>query len=255
MTAPLLTVEDLSVHYDNTTALDHVSFTLNAGDYIAIIGPNGAGKSTLMKSIMGLLQPQNGQIRPSPELGLPGYVPQHQEVAWDFPVTVADVVMMGLTRHIGWFRRPSQAHRQQVMHALERVRMADFAQRQIGELSGGQRQRVFIARALAQNVRLLLLDEPFSGVDAVAQSSLMEVIDAIHEMGIAILLSTHDLGLAFQRFPQIMALNRHVIALGPAKEIAAPAVLRELYGTGIATIADGQGLTLFVDEHGCHGEG
>ena len=251
MPTPLLTVHDLTVLYDDTTALDHVNLTLNAGDYIAIIGPNGAGKSTLMKSIMGLLQPQKGHIDASPDLGLPGYVPQHQEVAWDFPVTVSEVVMMGLTRSIGWLRWPSREHRQTVMNALERVGMADYANRQIGELSGGQRQRVFIARALAQNVRLLLLDEPFSGVDAVAQASLMDVIDAIHAEGIAILLSTHDLSLAFQRFPLVMALNKRIIAFGPGKDVAAPAVLRELYGTGIATIADGQGLTLFVDEHGC----
>jgi ABC-type Mn2+/Zn2+ transport system ATPase subunit len=252
MSTALLTVHDLTVHYDDTTALDNVSFTLNAGDYAAIIGPNGAGKSTLMKSIMGLIQPQHGHFHVAPDLGLPGYVPQHQEVAWDFPVTVTDVVMMGLTRQIGWMRWPSRQHRQQVTEALERVGMAEYSQRQIGELSGGQRQRVFIARALAQNVRLLLLDEPFSGVDAVAQSSLMDVIDAVHTAGIAVLLSTHDLGLAFQRFPLVMALNKKLIAFGPAKEIAAPSILRDLYGTGIATIADGQGLTLFVDEHKCH---
>jgi len=250
-TTTLLTVHDLTVLYEDTIALDNVNFTLNAGDYMAIIGPNGAGKSTLMKSIMGLLQPQKGHIHTAPDMGLPGYVPQHQEVAWDFPVTVAEVVMMGLTRHIGWFRWPSRQNREEVLGALERVGMAAYAQRQIGELSGGQRQRVFIARALAQNVRLLLLDEPFSGVDAVAQASLMDVIDAIHAEGIAVLLSTHDLGLAFQRFPQVMALNKKLIACGPAKEVAAPAVLRELYGSGIATIADGQGLTLFVDEHKC----
>jgi ABC-type Mn2+/Zn2+ transport system ATPase subunit len=250
-TKPLLSVHDLTVTYEDAPALDHVNFSIKAGDYIAIIGPNGAGKSTLMKSIMGLLQPQKGHVYTAPELGLPGYVPQHQEVAWDFPVTVAEVVMMGLTRHIGWFRWPSRQNHLQVMQALERVGMADYAQRQIGELSGGQRQRVFIARALAQNVRLLLLDEPFSGVDAVAQASLMDVIDSIHAAGIAVLLSTHDLGLAFQRFPTIMALNKRLIALGPAKEVTAPAVLRELYGSGIATIVEGQGLTLFVDEHKC----
>jgi ABC-type Mn2+/Zn2+ transport system ATPase subunit len=252
MTQPLLSVNHLTVRYDDYLALDDIHFDVQRGDSIAVIGPNGAGKSTLMKAIMGLIQPQRGaQINFAPDVSTPGYVPQHQEVAWDFPVTVEDVVMMGLTRQIGWLRRPNQTHQKQVDSALERVGMLALAHRQIGELSGGQKQRVFIARALVRDVDILLLDEPFAGVDAAAQSEVMEVIDRVNCEGMTILLSTHDLGLAFQRFKKVMALNHHLVAYGPASEIYTSETLRGLYGGGIAAVQDGERVTMFVDEHGC----
>jgi ABC-type Mn2+/Zn2+ transport system ATPase subunit len=129
--------------------------------------------------------------------------------------------------------------------------MADFAARQIGELSGGQRRRVFIARALAQEAEILILDEPFSGVDAGAQADMMDVLDALHRDGLTILLSTHDLGLAFRRFDRVLALRYHLIAYGPPADVYTPDILAQVYGGKLATLADGQQVTVYVDDHGC----
>ncbi|MDQ7026217.1 MAG: metal ABC transporter ATP-binding protein [Anaerolineae bacterium] len=210
----ILSVQHLSIDYDGTTpALNNVSFEICAGDKVAMIGPNGAGKSTLMKAIMGLIPtPRSSKI--VVDRHRLGYVPQHQTIDWSFPVTVRDVVIMGLTRQIGWLRFPSKKHWQQVDTALERVALSDYGQRQISELSGGQQQRVFIARALGQQAELLLLDEPFAGVDMGAQSDLLQVIDELNQDGLTILLSTHDLTLAFSRFTKVLALNHELVAFG-----------------------------------------
>ena len=250
--APVLAVDGLTVYFNGAPAIDEVSFALNSGDRVAIIGPNGAGKSTLMKTIMGLLQPQAGTVtlRNTDHLHL-GYVPQHEGVDWKFPVTVRDVVMMGMVRQVGWLRRAGRDQWTAVDAALERVGMADLGKRQIGDLSGGQRRRVFIARALAQQANVLLLDEPFSGVDTGTQSSLMDTLEALNRDGLTILLSTHDLALAFSRFPRVLALNRHLIAYGTAAEVYQPDVLSRLYGGQLATWQDGQQVMVFVDNHHC----
>lgn len=248
---PILSVRNLNVQYAGVPALENINFEIQHGDSVAIIGPNGAGKSTLMKALMSLQPVQRGcEIRFAPGISLPGYVPQQQEINSDFPVTVQEVVLMGLVRQIGWLQRASKRHYKQVMDALEQVGMAAFAQRQIGELSGGQQRRVFIARALVQNVSLLLLDEPFAGIDIGAQADLMTVIDHLNAQGITILLSTHDLTLAFQRFSTVMALHRRLIAIGKPSEVARAEVLRELYG-GVLAMTNGQPVMLFVDEHAC----
>ncbi len=251
---PVITAHDLTVIYQDEPALEGVSFSVRAGEKVAIIGPNGAGKSTLIKVIMGLLQPQSGSyhVEGDPQTAL-GYVPQNEGVDWSFPVTVHDVVMMGCLRQIGWLRWPGRQQREVVKTALNRVGMSDFAQRQIGELSGGQRRRVFIARALAQQASILLLDEPFSGVDASAQASLLDVLDRLNDDGLTIVLSTHDLGLAFNHFDQVMALRRHMIAFGSPDLVSQPDVLAQLYGSRITTWRDGQPVTLFVDDHHCNG--
>lgn len=246
----IIQVRDLTVIYDGTLALENVSVDIQAGQRVAVIGPNGAGKSTLMKAIMGLLQPRTGVIRVDDPQRV-GYVPQHEAVNWDFPVTVRDVVMMGQTRHIGWFRQPGRAHWQAVDAALERVGMSELAGRQVGELSGGQRRRVFIARTLAQHADVLILDEPFSGVDASAQAEIMAVLDRLHADGLTIVLCTHDLGLAFRRFDRVLALNRHRIAYGPPEDVYTPEVLSQLYGGRLTTIQDGEQVTVFVDDHHC----
>jgi len=245
-TSPVLEVRDLTVLYDADAGIEHVSFTVQAGESVAVIGPNGAGKSTLMKAIMGLLQPRAGEIRVHRPLG---YVPQYEAVNWDFPVTVRDVVMMGRTRRVGWLRWPGRAHWLAVDAALERVGLADLAERQIGELSGGQRRRAFIARALAQEAEILILDEPFSGVDASAQADMLDVLDDLRRDGMTIMLSTHDLGLAFRRFDRVLAIRYHLIAYGTPAEVYTPDVLAEVYGSRLATL---DGTTLFVDDHGCH---
>jgi ABC-type Mn2+/Zn2+ transport system ATPase subunit len=245
--SPILSVKNLNLSYDGDVALKNISFDVPAGDMLAIIGPNGAGKSTLLKAIMGLLTiPQSSEISVDPKRL--GYVPQHQDVDWSFPVTVKDVVMMGLVKEIGWLRFPQRKHWQAVDEALKRVGMNDFATRQIGELSGGQRQRVFIARALVQQSDILLLDEPFAGVDAGRVNDLMETIRSLNGEGITILLTTHDIALAFQQFKRVMALHNDLIGIGTPQEMYTAEMLRALYGGGVATLdANGQ-VIVFVDE-------
>jgi len=252
-TRPILKVRGLTVIYNGEAALDEVTFSVQDGERIAIIGPNGAGKSTLMKTIMGLLQAQAGTIEVGGEGTYRlGYVPQHEGVDWGFPVSVRDVVMMGRTRHMRWYQWPSKAQQQAVDAALERVGMADFGERQIGELSGGQRRRVFIARALAQEARILLLDEPFSGVDTRAQASMMAVLESLQRDGMTIILSTHDLGLAFSQFEKVLALRKRVIAYGTPSDVYRQDVLAQLYGGQLAAWQDGKQVTLFVDDQHHH---
>lgn len=247
-----LKVGDLCVTYGDNPALENINLEVYSGERVAIIGPNGAGKSTLMQAIMGLLQPQSGGILIGEGSNQRlGYVPQHEAVDWDFPVTVRDVVMMGQVREIGWFRFPGRKHWQAVDSALERVGMLELGERQISELSGGQRRRAFIARALVTQADILLLDEPFSGVDASAQADLMDVLRSLNQDGITILLSTHDLNLAFQHFDKVMALRRQVIAYGTPQEVYRPEVLSQLYGGRLATWDNGRQVMVFVDEHGC----
>jgi ABC-type Mn2+/Zn2+ transport system ATPase subunit len=245
----VLDVRHLTVAYNHEPAIEDVSFSVAARERVAIIGPNGAGKSTLIKAIMGLLQPRAGQIIVNPHRL--GYVAQHEGVNWDFPVTVADVVMMGRTRHIGRRLWPGRDQWQAVDAALERVGLLDLRNRQIGELSGGQRRRVFIARALAQEADTLVLDEPFSGVDASAQAGLLDVLDSLHCGGMTIMLCTHDLGLAFRWFDKVMALNCHLIAYGTPQQVYQPEILSQLYGSKLTTFAADHEQVLFVDDHHC----
>jgi ABC-type Mn2+/Zn2+ transport system ATPase subunit len=249
---PILATHSLTVIYNGQPAIEDISFAVSAGESVAIIGPNGAGKSTLIKAIMGLLQPRSGSISiASGSRDRLGYVPQYEAVNWDFPVTVQDVVMMGCVRQIGWLRWPSRAHWQTVQTALARVELAHLAQRQVGELSGGQRRRVFIARALAQQADVLILDEPFSGVDASAQHAMMDVLDSLQRDGLTIILSTHDLNLAFRRFDKVLALRRRLIAYDTPQAAYTPAVLSQLYGGKLAVLEDGRQVTVFVDDHDC----
>lgn len=242
---------NLTVHYDGDTALEEVSFRIDRGDQVAIIGPNGAGKSTLIKALLGLVRPSSGTF----ELNVPrehiGYVAQHEAVDWTFPVSVRDVVMMGCARRIGWFRPPKREHQRIVDQALARVGMSDFQHRQIGELSGGQRRRAFIARALAQDAELLILDEPFSGVDSGAQADLMAVLDRLNRDGLTILLSTHDLDLTFGRFPKVLALKRTLIAYGEPQHVLTAETLSQLYGQRLVTWQNGREVSVFVDDHHC----
>ncbi len=247
--ATVLDVRHLTVAYNHQPAIEDVTFTVAEKDRVAVIGPNGAGKSTLIKAVMGLLQPRAGTIHCRPERL--GYVPQHEGVNWDFPATVRDVVMMGRTRRIGRRLWPGRDQWQAVDTALERVGLLDLRDQQIGELSGGQRRRVFIARALAQEADILVLDEPFSSVDASAQAGLLDVLDSLHCGGMTIILCTHDLGLAFRWFDKVMALHRRLIAYGTPQEVYNPDVLSQLYGSGLTSFQAGDGRVFFVDDHHC----
>ncbi|GAB4331533.1 MAG: metal ABC transporter ATP-binding protein [Phototrophicales bacterium] len=231
-----LIVENLSAGYPKLPlAITDVSFSLRRGERAALIGPNGAGKSTLLKALVGLIPHHGGCISLhghdcSTSHTLLGYVPQQESIDWNFPVTVQDVVMMGRTRKIGWLRWAGRKDRDIVAQALERVGMMAFRNRQIGQLSGGQKRRVFIARALAQETDVLLLDEPFNGVDVTAQEEIMETLNKLRDEDITVLLATHDLNLASSQFDKLLILNQRLIACGSPAEVFTPENLHEAYG-------------------------
>jgi len=259
MECDVLLVENLTAGYDGVMVLEGVSFSVFGGEQIAVVGPNGAGKSTLFKAIAGLLPLRSGRVMvlgcdPHREWAEISYVTQRSEVDFSFPVTVADVVMMGRVGRVGWLRWPSRRDREAVMRALEQVGMADLADRQIGELSGGQQQRVFIARALAQEAQLLLMDEPFAGVDATSEQAILGLLSRLKEDGLTVLLSTHDLNLAADRFDRILLLNRRVIAYGPPQQVFCPDVLRRAYGGQLAVWEHERGLVMLGDGHCSMGE-
>jgi ABC-type Mn2+/Zn2+ transport system ATPase subunit len=214
-----------------------------------VVGPNGAGKSTLFKAIVGLLPLKSGSILIH-DLPLGhhrhcvAYVPQREQVDWRFPVTVRDVVMMGRFGHSGWFRRQTRYDREVVYHSLAQMGIESLAGRSIGELSGGQQQRVFLARALAQEPHLLLLDEPFTGVDAPTQETTLELLERLKAERISVLVSTHDLNMAARRFEQVLLLNHRLIAFGSPSEVFRPELIRRAFSSQ-ALIMDG---LVLVDE-------
>ena len=216
--SPLLDVSDVGVTFGETVALTGASFHLCKGEFVAVIGPNGAGKSTLLRAMLGLV-PFTGKISFSPTLGAKplqriSYVPQQQALDWSFPVTVWDVVMMGRIRHIGWLRRAASSDTAAVTDALERAGVSDLRSRPIAALSGGQRQRVLLARMLARDCELIFLDEPFTGVDAKTQDSILQLLERERISGKAILMVTHDLESARAWSSHILLVNRTVIASG-----------------------------------------
>ena len=241
---PVLQVTAVSVAYPasakpnlqngtNKYALEEITFRVEAGEQIAIVGPNGAGKSTLFKLLAGILEPDAGEVEmfgkaPDKHTCI-AYVTQRNLIDWSFPVTVADVVMMGRTRHIGLFRRPGKRDWEIVNHCLERVHAAHLADTQIGELSGGQQQRVFIARALAQDARLVLFDEPLTGLDVPSQEAVFEMLANLREDGVTVMLATHDLHLASERFDKVMLLNRKIVAMGAGTAVLTTENLLQAY--------------------------
>lgn len=230
---PLIGVSNVTVQYGKTAALQDIALTLYAGKRVAIVGPNGAGKSTLLKLIAGEIRPNTGQIKlhgfgSDAHLSI-AYVPQHKQIDWNFPVTVYDVVMMGRVGRIGLFRRASRHDRKLVEQSLARVGMSEFANKRIGALSGGQQQRVFIARALAQEAKLLLLDEPLTGLDAPSRDIFLSLLDDVAAQGVTIVMATHDLNLAQTSFDNVLLLNRHLIASGAAERVLSAENLRQAY--------------------------
>ncbi|MEM9952788.1 MAG: metal ABC transporter ATP-binding protein [Chloroflexota bacterium] len=256
LTLPALDVNQLGAGYPNDPhAIQNVSFTVNESERVAIIGPNGAGKSTLFKAIVGVVPFTQGDIsiygvdcRSSHSYV--GYVPQHEAVDWTFPVSVYDVVMMGRARHIGWFRWSRKQDHERVQAILADLNLSQIAHRQIGELSGGQKRRVFIARALAQDTRVILMDEPFTGVDTVAAKDIMETLDVLAERGIAILLATHDMQKASENFDKVLLLKSTKIAFGTADTVMTPDILAQAYGGSLRVFNEGQETVMILDEHG-----
>ena len=243
-------LSDVSAGYGERVALEHVSVAVEPGSLLAVVGPIGAGKSTLLKLMAGLVQPWSGRLQ---ILGGPAgrearrvaYVPQAELVDWAFPVTVEDVVMMGRFPRLGRVRRPGRDDRRAVVDALEQVRMAGQLRTQIGRLSGGQRRRVFLARALAAEPDLFLLDEPVTGIDVTTQELLMDLLEAQAARGKTVVATTHDLACAAQRFQQVLAVNRTVVAFGPSNLVLDADVLARAYGGHLLVL---EGRTVVLDD-------
>ena len=233
--SPLVNVSDVRVMFGETVALTGASFHLCKGEFVAVIGPNGAGKSTLLRAILGLV-PFTGEINFSPTLGLTplqriSYVPQQQSLDWSFPVTVWDVVMMGRIRHIGWLRRAAPSDTAAVTDALKRAGVSDLRKRPIAALSGGQRQRVLLARMLARDCELIFLDEPFTGVDANTQDSILQLLERERMSGKAILMVTHDLESGRAWCSHVLLVNRTVIASGSPALVYTPANIEKTFSS------------------------
>ena len=245
-----LELRDVSAGYNGKLILHDVSFQVPHGARVAVVGPNGAGKSTLFKVLVGLLPARSGEVLIH---GLPlgahqecvAYVPQRNDIDWRFPVTVSDVVMMGRFGYLGRLQRPSRHDHEIVRHSLEQMRIANLAKRSIGELSGGQQQRVFLARALAQEPHILLMDEPFTGVDAATQEATLALLDDLQAQHVTAMISTHDLNLAAARFEQVLLLNHHVVAYGRVDEVFTPQALGQAFSGQVLILPNGMAL---VDE-------
>jgi len=235
MNEEILHIENLSVNYDKTAVLWDISLSVPGGKLIGIIGPNGAGKSTLLKASMGLVSPITGKVE---FYGKPfkkvrdriAYVPQRSSVDWDFPVTVFDVVLMGIYGKLGFFKWPKLAHKEAAKQALEKVGMLAFAGRQISQLSSGQQQRVFIARALLQEADVYLLDEPFAGVDMATEKTIITLLDKLKAEGKTIFVVHHDLTCVDKYFDWVIMLNTCLIASGPVEDVFHAENLMRTYG-------------------------
>ncbi len=255
----MLAVEGLTVRYGGHTALEGITFEVHRGEQVAIVGPNGAGKSTLLKAIAGIIVPAEGEVKvygdaPDRHVCI-AYVPQRSAVDWRFPITVADVVMMGRLRKRGLLRRARREDHEKVREALTRVGMEALAHRQIGELSGGQQQRMFIARALAQEASLMLMDEPLTGLDIPSQEQILRILEQLREQEVTLLLSTHNLEHAADRFDRVLLLRRRLIAFGRAEEVLRPDLLLEAYGGHVRVVPMAEDRLLTVADSCCgHGE-
>ena len=255
--APAVELAGVSVRYEGAWALQDVSLRVARGEQVAVVGPNGAGKSTLFNVIVGILKPQQGTVHiagsgPNQHICV-GYVPQRNRIDWRFPVNVTDVVMMGRVGKIGMLRRPGRADRQRVQEALAQVDMLSFANRQIGELSGGQQQRVFLARALAQEAELLLLDEPLAGLDIPSEEAILRILAQMRASGITLLIATHDLNQAAEQFDQMILLNHRVIAYGPPAQVLTTENLAHVYGGQLHVVHTDAGDVVVTDS--CCGGG
>ena len=258
LTRPALEVRGVWTGYGQSPALEDITFQVDTGEVLGVIGPNGSGKTTLMKTILGLMRPWQGEVS---VLGKPahsqrvlvGYMPQLEEVDWDFPVTVGDVALMGRYARRGPFRRTTKSDREAASQALQQAGMYELRNNLIGELSGGQRRRALLARALANQPRLLLMDEPMAGLDATAQHRLLDLLDDLRAQSTTIVLSTHDLSCvsAYCRFAA--CLNRKLIAFGPPSQVLNEEVLSQTFGSHLLMVhLDGQA---YAYQHHNHDNG
>jgi manganese/iron transport system ATP-binding protein len=264
--AASISVRGLTVTYNNGyTAVRDVSFDLQPGTICALVGVNGSGKSTIFKAIMGFVRPTSGDVRlcgrpvaDAIKRNVIAYVPQSEEVDWNFPILVEDVVMMGRYGHMNFLRVPSRVDRYKVDEALERVGMEAYRSRQIGELSGGQKKRVFLARALAQEGRIILLDEPFTGIDVKTEATIIGLLRELRASGHLMLVSTHNLGSVPDFCDEVVLINRILLAAGPTAAVFTQANLERAFGgvlrhfnlggTALHTDADPRRLTVLSDD-------
>ncbi len=230
----MLEVQGLSAQYRKISGLQEVSFNIDSGELVGVIGPNGAGKSTMFKALLGLI-PTKGEVSYCQcplhqQLEKVAYIPQRSQIDWDYPTTVANVVMMARTRHLGWFRRPSKLDRCIVKEAMEQVEIDNLNNRRIGELSGGQQQRVFLARALAQEAELFLLDEPLTGVDGKTETIILDIFNQLKKAGKILLISSHDWDENIDQFDRLLLLNNHLIADGKPQQVINQENIKRAYG-------------------------
>lgn len=236
-------------------SLEDITFAVERGQRVAVVGPNGAGKTTLFKLIVGTLRPAEGEVRiygqkPTGHICV-AYVPQRNQIDWSFPATVSDVVMMGRVGQIGMFRWPRRRDWQVVRDSLARVNASHLADKQIGTLSGGQQQRVFIARALAQEAELLLMDEPLAGLDVPSQETIFQILESLRPDGVTILLATHDLNMAAEHFDRVMLLNKRMIAYGPPAQVLTSTNLLTAYGGHVHVLGDDMGERMLLADTCC----
>lgn len=245
MSTPAITVDEVTVHYGQVLALDRAGLTLGAGRICGLIGMNGSGKSTLFKTIMGLLEPDRGRVMingtstmSARRSGVLGYVPQSEDVDWDFPLSVREVVTMGRYGHMGPLRMHRRADREAVDRALERVELTEYADRQIGQLSGGQKKRAFVARGIAQGATILLLDEPFAGVDKRTEATITRLLRELAAAGATVLVSTHDLHALPSLADEAILLMRRVLLHGEPQEVLRPENLALAFGLDVMNSGD-----------------
>ncbi|MFU8893169.1 MAG: metal ABC transporter ATP-binding protein [Luteolibacter sp.] len=243
MNAPALETHNLSVSYRGRPVLQSVDLAIRPGSLTGLMGPNGAGKSTLLKTLIGEIRPDSGWSKLLGEplagvLGRVGYVPQRETIDWDFPVSVLDVALMGTAHGLGWFGRPGRSHRRRALEALEQTGMAEFASRRIGELSGGQQQRAFLARALAQDAEIYLMDEPFAGVDAATERAIIALLGGMRDAGKTVVVVHHDLRTAVRYFDDLVLLNLRVVAHGRADEVMRQDILEKAYGGKLTLLSE-----------------
>jgi zinc/manganese transport system ATP-binding protein len=254
---PAIAIANLRCGYAGTPVLEDVTLEVREGAFVGIVGPSGAGKTTLLRALLGAIPRLSGSIRIFGEeiaagrVARIGYVPQLETVDWNFPVTVREVVGMGLAQpgrlfSLPWLSRPN---RSSIQRLLDRLGIGDLAHRHIRDLSGGQQQRVFLARALVREPRLLLLDEPTTGVDIKTRHDVLHLLAELNHAGVTVVLTTHDLNSVAAHLPQVVCLNRRVVAYGPPSNIFTPAVLEATYGAEMVVVRDGE-LTLIADKLG-----
>lgn len=235
-------IHDMTIAYHKKPVLWDVDLDVPEGVLVGIIGPNGAGKSTMIKAVMDLVPKASGWVkiydRPYDQMrSAIGYVPQRESVDWDFPINALDVVLMGRYGHVGWMRRPGAEDKRIARDALEKVGMGEFAERQISQLSGGQQQRVFLARALAQDARIYMMDEPFAGVDAATEKAIIDILISLRREGKTILVVHHDLQTVTEYFDWVIMLNMRVVAAGPTRDVFTNENLQKTYGGRLTVLS------------------